>query len=435
MRTLYKNARLLDPASGLDGLGAVLVEDGKVLEIGPKLFVDTIQQDAAVVDCAGKCLAPGLVDMRVESGEPGDGTSENLTSASQAAAAGGVTTMVCLPNTSPVVDDVAVLQFVERRGFEIGLVNVHSYGAATKGMAGKEMTEIGLLSQAGAVGFTDCGNTIVNAMVMRRLLSYARLFNTIVVQHPELPDLVGDGMMNEGETATRLGVPGIPSVAEVMMIERDIRLVELTGGRYHASRVTTAQAIDAIRSAKACRLPVTCDTAPHYFGLNEGAVVDYRTFAKVSPPLRSEDDRRAVIAGLADGTIDAIASDHTPREPDSKRLPFAQASYGVVGLETLLPITLGPVHDGDLTMLQALAALTINPARILGLEAGRLAKGASADFVLFDPDAPVRIELAQLHSKSKNSAFEGRAVQGRILRTVKAGRDTFVHGELEPADA
>ncbi|MBM86565.1 MAG: dihydroorotase [Rhodospirillaceae bacterium] len=429
--TVYKNARLLDPENSMDATGALLVKDGYIVDSGPHVFVDAVQDDWEVVDCGGKCLAPGLIDMRVTTGEPGNEHLETLATVSQAAAAGGVTNMVCLPNTYPVVDDVALLEFVERRAAEVGLISVHSYAAATKGTRGEEMSEVGLLHEAGALGFTDGSKAISNAMVMRRLLSYATVFDALIIQHPEVRELVGSGVMSEGETATRLGLTGIPAAAEVMMIERDIRLVEITHGRYHASRVTTAQSVEAIAEAKAAGLPVTCDTAPHYFALNEGAVNDYRTFAKVSPPLRTEEDRRAVLAGIADGTIDAIASDHTPRDQDSKRLPFDQAAHGVVGLETMLTITLEAVHNGGLTMLDAIAALTQRPARILGLNAGTLAKGAAADLLIFDPDIASQIDAAKFQSKCKNSPFDGKPIQGRVLKTIRRGKTVFNHNAEE----
>jgi dihydroorotase len=431
-RTIFKNARLLDPANNLDVFGAVLVEDGRVVEAGPQVFIDAVQKDVDVIDCAGKCLAPGLIDMRVTTGEPGNEHLETLASACQAAAAGGVTTIVCLPNTDPVVDDVALLEFVERRAAEVGLISVHSYAAATKRTRGEEMSEIGLLHEAGALGFTDGPKAIASAMVMRRLLSYSTVFGSLVIQHPEIPELVGEGVMSEGETATRLGLAGIPAAAEVMMIERDLRLLALSGGRYHASRVTTSAAIEVIARAKANGLAVTCDTAPHYFALNEGAVTDYRTFAKVSPPLRSEADRQSVLAGLANGTIDAIASDHTPRDQDSKRLPFNQAADGVVGLETLLLVTLENVQNGSLTMLQAIRALSLRPAEILGLPGGRLTKGAPADLVIFDPDIASVINAEKFHSKCKNSPFDGKPVQGRVLKTVRGGRIVYAHDAEEP---
>jgi dihydroorotase len=301
---------------------------------------------------------------------------------------------------------------------------VFAQAAVTRGLAGKELSEIGLLTEAGAVAFTDGTHAVADIRVMRRALSYARTFNQLIIQHPEEPGLAAGGAMNAGETATRLGLTGISGAAEVIMIERDLRLVELTSGRYHVAHVSTAESVEVIRRAKARGLRVTCDTAPTYFTLTEIDVGDYRTFAKVSPPLRSDSDRRAIIEGLADGTIDVIASDHCPQDQDSKRLPFAQAAFGAIGLETLLPLTLGLVHKGQLSLLQALAALTLRPAHILGLpELGRLVPGAPADLVLFDPDLPWRIDESKFHSKSKNSPFGGLPVMGRAVMSFVDGRN------------
>jgi dihydroorotase len=419
--TLFRNARLLDPASGRDASGSLLVVAGKIAA----LDTNEAPKGAAIVDCGGHCLAPGLVDMRVQLREPGAEHMENMVSASHAAAAGGVTTMAALPNTEPPIDDVALVDFVARRARDIGLVNIHTYAAATKGLKGRELTEMGLLAEAGALGFTDSLRAIADALVMRRALSYARTFDLLVIQHPEEPSLASGGAMNEGEMATRLGLPGIAPAAEVMMIERDLRLVELTGARYHAAHVSTAAAIDAIRGAKLRRLPVTCDTAPPYFALNETAVGEYRTFAKLSPPLRSEWDRRAVVEGLRDGTIDAIASDHAPHDQDSKRLPFTSAESGIIGLETLLPLSLELYHNGHLPLINLLRALTCAPADILRLPAGRLAIGAPADLVLFDLDRPWQIAEDDFRSKSKNSPFDGRPVQGRAFTTVVGGRIVY----------
>jgi dihydroorotase len=422
-RTLFRNARLLDPATGLDRKGNLLVADGRIAAVGAHAGAEAA--GIAIVDCHAHCLAPGLVDMRVELREPGHEHMETMESGSAAAAAGGVTTMVALPNTEPAIDDVALVEFVARRAREIRGVNIRTYAAATRGLKGREITEIGLLKAAGAVAFTDANTAIADAVVLRRAFSYARTFDALIVQHPEEPSLAAGGDMNEGETATRLGLAGITPAAEVIMVERDLRLAEITGARYHVAHVSTAAAIDAIRAAKARGLAVTCDTAPAYFALNETAVGEYRTFAKLSPPLRSEADRRAVPAGLSDGTIDAIASDHSPHPQDSKRLPFASADAGIIGLETLLPLSLELVHNGHLTLLQALRALSQRPAEILRLPAGRLAEGAPADLVLFDLDRPGRIDVTTFRSKSKNSPFDGRPVQGRVLRTMVEGRFVF----------
>src|SRR5436305_2428546 len=305
-RRLFRNARLIDPESGLDAPGDLLVDGDRIAALGPGLAEAGFADDVEIVEVAGRCLAPGLVDMRVQLREPGAEHMESIESGGQAAAAGGVTTMVALPNTEPPVDDVPVVEFLARRAREVRLAKIHTYAAATKGLAGRDLTEIGLLAAHGAVGFTDGVKAIADALVMRRLLAYARSFDQLVIQHPEEPSLGGAGEATEGEIATRLGLPAITPMAEIIMIERDLRLVEITGGRFHIAHVSTAGGIDAIRRAKAAGLPVTCDTAPPYFALNETAIGDYRTFAKLSPPLRSEADRRAVVAGIADGTIDAI---------------------------------------------------------------------------------------------------------------------------------
>ncbi len=424
----YINARLIDPASELDAPGALLTEGSKIAAMGADLFAGPNSEgpptDAEIVDCGGKCLAPGLVDMRVQLREPGDEHKETIASASEAALAGGVTAMACLPNTDPVIDDEAVVEFVARRAREVKGAKVFCYAAATRGLEGSELTEIGLLAATGAVAFTDGERAIANAQVMRRALSYAKTFDALIVQHPEEPELAG-GDMNAGETAMRLGLKGIPQVAEIIMLERDMRLVATTGGRYHAAHVSTAGGVEVIRRAKARGLPVTCDTAPHYFLLNELAIGDYRTFAKVSPPLRNEEDRLAIVSGLKDGTIDAIASDHAPHDQDSKRVPFAQAETGVIGLETLLTISLNLVHKGEMTLLDVLRKLTSAPANILRLPLGRLAVGEAADLILFDPDRPWHIREEDFRSKSKNSPFDGLPAQGRALRTVVAGRTLF----------
>jgi dihydroorotase len=420
-RVLIRGARLLDPEGRLDATGDLLIGGERIAAVGGIIAAG----DAEIVDGAGLCLAPGLVDMRVQLREPGAEHMESVESGGQAAAVGGITTMAALPNTEPPVDDVSVVEFLARRAREVRLAKIHTYAAATKGLAGKQLTEMGLLAANGAVGFTDGVKAIADALVMRRVLSYARTFDLLVVQHPQEPSLSGAGEVNEGETATRLGLAAIPAAAEAIMIERDLRLVEITGARYHAAHLSTAAAVEAIRRAKAQGLPVTCDTAPPYFALNETAIGDYRTFAKLSPPLRGEWDRRAVVGGLADGTIDAIASDHAPWDQDSKRLPFSSAAYGIVGLETLLALSLELYHNRHMSLIDMVARLTSNPADILRLPVGRLAKGAPADLVLFDPDLAWRICTDEFRSKSKNAPFDGRPVEGRVIRTIVDGRTIF----------
>lgn len=419
---LITNARLLDPASGLDGPGALLVRDGVIADLGPGL---TAPEGAEMLDAAGCCLAPGLVDLRANLGEPGAEHRESIASAAAAAAAGGITTLCVLPDTDPALDDPALLSFVIRRGEATGSVSLLPYGAATSGCAGKELAELGLLREAGAIAFTDGAKAIGNARTMRLALSYARAFGAFVVQHPEEPSLAAGGAATEGELATRLGLPAITPAAEAIMVARDIALARITGGHVHFAHVSTIAALNLIRAAKAEGLQVTADTAPPYFDLNETAIGDYRTYAKLSPPLRTEADRQAVVAALKDGTLDAIASDHQPRDADDKRLPFAQAEAGGAGLATLLGVTLARVHGEDLTMLEALALLTCKPAALLGLPVGRLAKGAPADLVLFHPDRGWKVEAGKLPGKAQNSPFDGRALEGRVFGTWKAGRRVF----------
>jgi dihydroorotase len=420
--TLIVNARLLDPATGLDAPGALLLRDGVILDHGANLGTP---EGAAVVDAGGACLAPGLVDLRAAIGEPGAEHRETIASAAVAAAAGGITTLCALPDSDPVLDDPALVQFVIRKGEATGCVTILPYGAATAGCAGKEISEFGLLKEAGAIAFTDGRHAISNARTMRLALSYARAFGSWIVQHPEEPALAAGGAATEGERATRMGLPGIPPAAEAMLVERDIALARLTGGHVHFAHVSTAAALDLIRRAKDAGLRVTCDTAPPYFDLNETAIGEYRTYAKLSPPLRDEADRLAVVAALKDGTVDAVASDHQPRDADDKRLPFAQAEAGGAGLATLLGVTLARVHGGDLTLLQALDLLTARPAKLLGIEAGRLAKGGPADLVLFHPERGWRVEAGKLPGKAQNTPFDGRALEGKVLGTWKSGRRVF----------
>jgi dihydroorotase len=431
-RVAYVNARLLDPATGLDETGALLADGEVVADLGPGLFREgdgwRVPEDVRVVDCGGRCLAPGLVDIRVQLGEPGHEHKGTMASDGWAAIAGGITTFVCLPNTDPVIDDMSVLEFVARRARKAALAKVYPYAAVTRGLRGEELTEMGLLGESGAVAFTDGCMSIASAQVMRRALSYAGTFGHLIVDHPEEGSLTAEGVMNAGEVATRLGLPGIPREAEVIAVERDIRLVELTGGRLHLAHLSTADSVDAVRRAKARGVPVTCDTAPPYFALNEAAVGDYRTFAKLKPPLRSEDDRRAVVEGLGDGTIDAIASDHAPQDEESKRLPFAQAAFGGIGVDTLLAVTLELHHNGYLSLIEALRLVTSAPADLLGLPAGRLGRDLAADFIVFDPERPWQVTADLLLSKSKNSPFDGRPVQGQVVRTVIDGRTVFERG-------
>lgn len=426
-RVAYVNARLIDPATGTDRIGTLLTEGETIVDIGQGLFADGVPEGVQVVDCTGLVLAPGLVDMHVHLREPGHEHKETIETGSRAAAAGGVTTIACMANTAPVIDDIALVDFIRRRARETGLVNVLPVAAITKGLKGEQLVEMGLLAEAGAAYFSDDGLPVRDTLVMRRALSYAGGMGLLIAQHAEDHSLAGCGCMNEGETATRLGLPGIPSAAETVIVERDIRLLELTGGkaRYHVAHISTAEAVEAVRQAKRRGLPVTAEVTPHHFTLNDRAVGDYRTFAKMAPPLRAARDVDAMIEGLADGTIDAVATDHAPHDQDSKRVPFAHAANGVVGLETMLPLTLELVRDGHLSLIDAVAAMTLKPADLLGIAAGRLAKGAPADLVLFSTEHEWVLNAALLHSKSKNTPFDGRTLRGRALRTVVRGRTVF----------
>ncbi len=418
----YTNARLIDPASGLDTTGALVMEDGLIVELGPDIEVP---DGAEVADCGGRVLCPGLIDMRVFVGEPGAEHKETLASASEAAAAGGVTCIIVQPNTDPVLDDVALVEYIKRQARDKAKVRIHPMAAITRGLRGEQMAELGLLSQADAVAFTDADRAVVNAQVLRRVLSYASAFGLLVCQYAEEPELAADGVMNEGEVAMRLGLPGIPTQAETIMVERDLRLVEMTGGRYHAACLSTAQAIEAMARGKAAGLPVTAAAAVHSFALNEGAVGEYRSFAKTAPPLRNEADRQAVVAGLADGTIDVICSCHDPQDVESKRLPFELAATGIIGLETMLPLALELYHNGDMSLPDLLATMTARPAELLGLRGGKLAPGAPADLLVFDPNKPWRIDEDQFHSKSKNTPYHDRPVQGRPWRTIVDGKVVY----------
>ncbi len=417
--TLFSGVRVL--GAGVDVHGDLLVRDGLIADFGPSLG----RPDGAVlVEADGAVLCPGLVDIRVAVGEPGFEYRETIASAAEAASAGGITTLAALPDTQPAIDDPALVQLLRTKGEATGSLTILPYGAVTRGCRGEELAEIGLLREAGAVAFTDGSRAIGPARLMRLALSYARGFGARIVQHPEEPSL-GGGSATESEQATRLGLPGIPAAAEAMMVARDIRLAELTGGAVHFAHVSTGEALALIRAAKAAGLAVTCDTAPPYFDLNETSIGDFRTYAKLSPPLRKEHDRKAVIEALADGTIDAIASDHQPRDADDKRLPFALASAGGSGLATLLGVTLAHVHNGSFGLPAAIELLTARPAALFNVSAGRIAKGEAADLCLFDPERIWKVEAGKLPGKAQNTPFDGRALEGVVLGTWKRGRRVF----------
>jgi dihydroorotase len=422
---LLADARIVDPSRDLDVVGDVLIADGVIRETRRGIGAAGVPEGTEVIDCRGRVVAPGLVDMRAFIGEPGAGHRETLASASQAAAAGGVTTIICQPDTSPPIDEPAIVDFVLRRARDTAIVHVHPMAALTKGLKGKEMTEIGLLKAAGAVAFTDADRSVTNAQVIRRALTYARDFDALIVHHTEDPDLVGEGVMNEGEFSARLGLVGVPKAAETIMLERDLRLVALTQGRYHAASLSCAESLDVLRRGKDLGLAVTASASINHFALNEIDIGPYRTFLKLSPPLRAEDDRVALVAALKSGLIDVLMSDHNPQDVETKRLPFAEAAPGAIGIETMLSAGLRLVHNGELELLTLLRAMSTRPAELLGLAAGTLKTGARADVIIIDPDVPWVLDRAELKSKCKNTPFDEARFTGRVVRTIVAGRTVY----------
>ncbi len=422
---LLTSARIVDPSRDLDFVGDLLIADGVIRDAKRGIGAAGIPEGTEVVDCRDKVAAPGLIDMRAFVGEPGAEYRETFASASRAAAAGGVTTIVSQPDTSPAIDEPATVDFVLRRARDTAIVHVHPMAALTKGTKGAEMTEIGLLKAAGAVAFTDGPKSVTNAQVMRRALLYARDFDALVVHHTEDPDLVGEGVMNEGEFAARLGLIGVPKAAETVVLERDLRLVALAQGRYHAASLTCADSLDVLRRAKDQGLMVTGAASINHLTLNEIDVGSYRTFCKLAPPLRAEADRTALVAALASGLIDTVMSDHNPQDVETKRLPFAEAAHGAIGIETMLVASLRLVHNGDVTLPALLKAMSTRPAELLGLPGGTLRPGSPADVVVFDPDAPWVLDRADLKSKCKNTPFDEARLQGRVVRTIVAGRTVY----------
>ncbi|MDF1707878.1 MAG: dihydroorotase [Paracoccaceae bacterium] len=415
---LIHNARLIDPEAGTVSPGSLLIKDGRIAAMGAEVAVP---KDARSIDARGACLAPGIVDIGVKVCEPGERHKESFRSAGLAAAAGGVTTIVTRPDTTPAIDSPETLEFVTRRANEAAPVRVLPMAALTKGREGREMTEIGFLLDAGAVAFSDCDHVVRNTKVLSRALTYARSLGALVIGHPQDPGLSDGAAATSGKFASLRGLPAVSPMAERMGLDRDIALLEMTGARYHADQITTARALPALMRAKRNGLDITAGTSIHHLTLNDMDVADYRTFFKVKPPLRAEDDRLAVVEALRDGVIDIISSMHTPQDEESKRLPFEEAAAGAVGLETLLPAALRLHHAGELTLPQLFRALALNPANRLGLPQGRLAVGAPADLVLFDPDAPFVLDRFSLRSKSKNTPFDGARLQGKV-------RGTFVNG-------
>lgn len=424
-KIIYKNARLFDPESGLDQMGSLLTIGDKIADFGAGLFNDTLPEGAEIIDCQGHLLCPGLIDLQVHLREPGQSHKETLATGSKSAAAGGITTVVCQPNTKPAIDEVPVIEFIKAKAKEEAYIGILAYGAISKGLEGQQLTDMGKLVEAGIVGFTDSALPIMNAQLMRQAFSYARMLGVPIAQHAEDLNLSQGGCMNEGPVSFDLGVTGIPNISESVMVERDIEILKFTGGHYHILHVSTKEALQAIRRGKEKGLHITCEATPHHFTLTEDAVRGYKTFAKVNPPLRSESDRQAIIEGLRDGTIDAITTDHAPHDEDSKRLPLASAAFGIVGLETLLPLSLELYHQGIISLRDLLAKMTSQPANIIKQPLGRLKKGYRADLTLIDLNLSWVIQPELFASKSKNSPFSDRNAKGKAVRTIFSGKKVY----------
>ncbi|MDM7256062.1 MAG: dihydroorotase [Paracoccus sp. (in: a-proteobacteria)] len=415
----FVNARLIDPEAQTDAPGSLTVQDGAITarDSDPP-------EGAQIVDCGGKCLAPGLIDWGVKVGEPGERHKESFRSAGLAAAAGGVTTMVVRPDTLPPVDTPEALEFARKRAADAP-VNIRHMAALTKARQGREMVEIGFLQDAGAVAFTDGVRVVGDAKLLARCMSYARGLGALIVTHPQDGALSKGAAATSGKFASLYGLPAVSPMAERMGLDRDLALAEMTGARLHLDQITTAGALPALCRAREAGLDVTAGISIHHLTLNEFDVGDYRTFFRLTPPLRAEDDRVAMVEAVAEGLIDVIASFHTPQDEESKRLPFEAAAPGAVGLETLLPAAMRLYHQGGLSLPQLWRAMSLNPARRLGLSAGRLTPGAPADLVLFDPDAPFILDRFKLHSKSKNTPFDGQRMEGRVIATYVAGTKVY----------
>jgi dihydroorotase len=422
---VYRNARIVDPSRGVDEIGTLFVVDGKIAAAGARALNQGAPEGADVRDCTGLTIVPGLVDTRVFIGEPGGEHRETIASASAAAAAGGVTSLVMMPDTDPVIDDVALVEFVLRTARETAKTRIFPAAAITKGLKGSEMTEIGILLDAGAVMFTDGRQTIANAAVMRNAMRYTRDFGAVIAHETQDANLSAGGVMNEGLFASWLGFSGIPREAELLPLERDLRLAALTGANYHAAKISTAMSADVIRAARDRGLAVSAGVSINHLSLNETDIGEYRTFFKLSPPLRHEDDRRAMVEALKDGTIDVIVSSHDPQDVDTKRLPFSESADGAVGVETMLSAGLRLVHNGDVSLSRLIEAMSTAPAKLIGIDAGTLVPGAAADFAIVDLDMPWVLDAEALHSRSKNTAFDGARFSGRVTETVVAGNRVY----------
>lgn len=424
MKTLFSNARIINPESLTDTIGSLLIENDKIAGVYNGVPTLDFKIDKTV-DCEKKCLAPGIVDIGVKIGEPGERHKESFKSAGIAAANGGITTMIIRPDTAPTIDSPEILEFIYRRAVSDSLVKVLPMAALTKGRNGSEMAEIGFLKDAGAVAFTDCDQVITNNKVLLRCLTYAKGLNALIITHPQEPILSKDACATSGALATKLGLPTVSTFAELIQVQRDLSLIEMTNARVHFDQITCSASLDALKQAKKKGLSISAGISIHHLTLNEQDIEGYPTFFKVKPPLRNETDRIASIDAVASGLIDIISSMHTPQDEESKRLPFEAAASGAVGLETLLPASLQLVHGGYMDLPTLWRALSYNPAKLLGLKTGQIKVGYPADLVLFDPDKPFILDRFKLHSKSKNTPYDGRTMQGRVIQTIVAGKKVY----------